>query len=134
MIGTLIAGGIYYANIGEKVKAVDLVSLKTAAVVRFPEALAIIYSGSQSLQAVTATDITSTGAVQADQPVVWAVATTPEPKRKEIALVFTLEDDTQATAFQKYLDDNKETTLVNAATVGTGQDTDKVTVTYKISS
>ena len=134
LIGTLIAGGVYYANIGKKVNAVDLVSLKTATVVRFPEAITTIYSEQQTLAGVTAVNLVATGSVQADKPVTWAVSTDNDATTKNaISLVFTLEDDAQAMALQSYLASNKDTTLVSEATVGTSEgNANQVTVKYEI--
>ena len=133
LIGTLIAGGVYYANIGQKVSAVDLVSLKTATVVRFPEAIVTIYSERQSLLNTTAGDLAGTGSVQADKPVPWAVSDgTDATTRNSISLVFTLDTSDQASDLVSYLEDNKDTTLVSEAEAGTGDKNKQVTVKYEI--
>lgn len=133
LIGTLIAGGVYYANIGQKVNAVDLVSLKTSTVVRFPEAVVTIYSEKQSLLDVDAGDLTATGSVQTDKPVVWAVASGDDaPTKNSISVIFTLTNDEQANNLSTYLNDNLDTTMVSDAEVGTGENSNRVTVKYEI--
>lgn len=129
MIGTLIAGGVYYANIGQKVSAVDLVSLKTALVIRFPEAIATIYSERQSLEDVTAAKLVTTGSVQENRPVDWAVSTETPPEARTLELVFTLKTNDQAESLETYLDDNLDTTLVKEVEVTDAQ----VTVVYEVS-
>lgn len=132
LIGTLIAGGVYYANIGKKLSTVQQVSLKTAAVVRFPEAIAAVFAAKLSLENVTANDLITTGSVQAGAPTVWAVAAGDSaPTRNTITLQFTLATDAEATELQTYLDANTDTTMVKSATVS-GDNNKVVLVMYEL--
>ena len=128
LIGTLVAGGIYYANIGQKVSAVELVSLKAAVVVRFPEAIATVYANKQTLASVSVNDLVTTGSVQANKPVTWVVSTDDEPTKNTVSLIFTLTDSTEVSNLQTYLTENIDTTLVSTVTV----DGNDVVVKYEI--
>ena len=128
----MIAGGIYYANIGQKVSIVELVSAKTAAVVRFPEAIATVYTLKQTLVGATADELTATGSVQSNEPVTWVISSETAATQNSIAIVFTFNNETDAASLQTYLSDNIDTTLIKEVTVGEGEDNNQVTVEYEI--
>ncbi len=113
MIATLVAGGIYYANIGEKINAVNLVSIKTSAVVRFPEAITTSYALRNTLANVTRTHLSDTGSVREDKPVPWAVVAEGNDDPYSVQMRFTLDTQGQAEALNAYLNGNAQTTLIS---------------------
>ncbi len=117
MISVLVAGGIYYANIGEKINAVELVSIKTSAVVRFPEAITTSYALRNTLANITKTQLSDTGSVREDKPVPWTVVTQGNDDPTTVKLLFTLDTQGQAEALDTYLSGNAQTTLVKASEV-----------------
>ena len=113
MIATLVAGGIYYANIGEKINAVDLVSIKTSAVVRFPEAITTSYALRNTLADVTQENLSDTGSVREGKPIPWIVVAEGNDDPSSVQLRFTLDTQGQADALNSYLSGNAQTTLVS---------------------
>ena len=132
MISLLIASGIYYTNIGDKVSAVDITAAKAAAVVRFPEALMLLYSRQQTLAGVTAADLTGTGSVRAGAPFTWAVASAPNaPTQNRLSLDVTFKDSGTAAAMATYLNNSSDETMVDSAAVSNGNNK-LLTVTYEV--
>lgn len=115
LIGTLVAGGIYYANIGEKQERVEQTNLEVFSVVRMPEALLTAFlQNNRTLVSVTATNLTGTGSVRENQPVEWSVGTTAAQR---ITINITLTDNDEATAFATLLNANSGNTMVDTVTV-----------------
>ncbi len=133
LISLLVASGLYYANVGDKAATVDIAASKAAIVVRFPEALMTVYAQKRSLEAVTASDLVSTGSVRAGSPVTWEVASGDDdkPTADTLSIKLTFDRDTQAEAVKSYLEDNTDTTMVDE--VKGDADNDKVlTVKYSV--
>lgn len=117
LIGLLVAGGVYYANIGDKVNAVNMASVQTAAVVRFPEAIMTIYSQTNNLAAVDKNDLIGTRSVIDNRPVVWSVPSggADTATNTEISIRFVLADNNQAGNFLSYISAGVNTTMVKSA-------------------
>lgn len=117
LIGLLVAGGVYYANIGDKVNAVNMASVQTAAVVRFPEAIMTIYSQTNNLTATDKNDLIGTRSVINNRPVAWSVLNSgiDQATATEISIKFVFTDNDQASNFLSYINAGLNTTMVKAA-------------------
>ena len=117
LIGLLVAGGVYYANIGDKVDSVNMVSAQTAAVVRFPEAIMTIYSQSNDLSSVTKGDLLRTRSVINNKPIAWSVLSggSDTPTKTEISIKFSFAEKRQADSFLSYLNSHTDTTMIKSA-------------------
>lgn len=117
LIGLLIAGGVYYANIGDKVDAVNMASIQTAAVVRFPEAIMTIYAQTNRLTSVSKNDLIGTHSVVNNKPLAWIVMATGAHRanKDEISIKFSFPNNTQTRGFLDYLNAHINTTMVKSA-------------------
>lgn len=117
LIGLLVAGGIYYANIGDKVHAVNMASVQTNAVVRFPEAIMTIYTQTNDLRGTRKVDLLRTRSVVDNRPVNWLVpgSGSDGPIKDEISVKFIFTQAEQARSFLSYLNSHINTTMVKSA-------------------
>ena len=129
LIGLLLSSGIYFVDISEKRKSVELSSVQISMLRNFPSAILRVYQSKLTLAGLTASNLTATNEVVQNKPVVWAISGTPT--QNEAAIIFTLADSQQASDVETFLNNSLGTTLVNAAAVDSGDNT-KVIVTYSI--
>ena len=131
LISSLVASGLYYANVGDKSATAAITASKAAIAVRFPEAIMTIYALRQTLVGTTNAELVSTGSVQSNQPVTWGVASTPAPSANSLSISLTFDDSSTASSMRTYLTNNSDTMLVSTAAVDAGNGK-ILTVTYDL--
>ena len=129
LIGLLLSSGIYFVDISEKRKSVELSSVQISMLRNFPSAILRVYQSKLTLAGLTASNLTATNEVVQNKPVVWAISGTPT--QNKAAIIFTLADSQQASDVETFLNNSLGTTLVNAVAVDSSDDK-KVIVTYSI--
>ena len=129
LIGALLSSGIYFVDVTQKRKSIDLFSLQLSAARSFPTAILHVYQSKLSLTGLTAANLMATNEVSENKPVTWAIS--GSPTKNGVAIIFTLEDATQATNFSNYLNANLSSTLVSKSAID-GEAANKVIVTYSI--
>lgn len=133
LISLLVASGLYYANVGDKAAAVDIAAAKAAIVVRFPEALMMVYALKQTFDDADADDLTATGSVRTDSPVPWEIAGDDDaPTADTLSVKLTFTGDSQAEAVHDYLQDNIDTTMVEEVSRGESEESNVLTVKYSV--
>lgn len=128
LLGALISSGIYFIDIGQKRKGIDLLAVQVSTLKSFPTALLQVYQTKLTWVGLTAANLTATNEVVAGSPVAWAINGTP--RRNTAAIIFTMANRTEAADLKTFLEDNEDTTLISDVRIDT--DDKKVIVTYSI--